>query len=55
MLAHQHYAIDGQFAAAERQRLGDRRIHLRFGMPRDALLAQVVLTHLIDVQRDQVH
>ncbi len=55
VLADNDDAIDRQLAAAERQRFGDRRIHLHRREALGALAAQVAIVDLIDVERHQVH
>jgi hypothetical protein len=54
MLTNQDDTIDGQFAAAKRERFGNRGAEPHGRMPRAALSAQIVLADLIDIERHEI-
>ena len=55
VLADQHHAVHGQFAAAERQRFGDGRIDLHAGRRAARSRLRSSLSDLVDVERHQIH
>ena len=54
VLADEHHAINGKFAAAQRQRLGDGRIDFHFRMASGSFAAQVIFAHLVNVQGNRI-
>lgn len=55
MLADHHHAIHGQFAASQRQGLGDGGAKPQRRELPAAVTAQIALADLIDVERNDVH
>jgi len=55
VLGDDHHTIDGEFAGAEGEGVFDGGAELHLGVAVGALLKEVALAVLIDVERDDVH
>src|SRR5688572_9980828 len=55
VLPDEQHTVDGEFAAAQRERLSDGGIDLHRRKASCALPAQIVCAHLIDVQGNEIH
>ena len=54
VLGDDDHAVDGEFTGPERQRVGDGRADLHGGMAIRAILPDIALAMLVDVERDDV-